>query len=102
MTMNKNTTIAIVVVAVVALAGAAYWYVFVGTGNDAPLSPTSSPSQAQLQFETYANQLPLSFNTDVFNDPRFKSLVDINKPIVSEPAGRADPLAPIGTGGSLE
>ena len=90
----KTNAILISVAALIVAAGA-YWFFFAGTNNQPPVSATVAPSDAQLQFETLASQLPISFKTDIFSDKRFNALVDITTPITPEPAGRADPLAPI-------
>lgn len=95
--MKLNTTLLIISGLVV--AAGAYWYFFGGSGNDLPLTPSATPSEAQAQFETYARQLPISLNTSIFDDPRFAVLVDITTPITPEPLGRADPLAPFSASG---
>ena len=94
--MKLNTTL-LIIITLIAAAGA-YWYFFTRTGNQPPLSASTSASvnQAQLQFETLVGELQsISFNTSIFSDPRFNALVDIAISISSEPAGRPDPLAPI-------
>ncbi|MBU6214586.1 hypothetical protein KGM48_01960 [Patescibacteria group bacterium] len=91
--MKKNTLILVAVSFLVALA--AYWYFFMNAGNQAPLTAVPEPSSTQMQFDSLSSQLPVSFDTSIFSDPRFIALVDITQPIQQEPAGRADPLAPI-------
>ena len=91
----KTNTILIIVGALV-LAGGAYYYFFTGTSTDAALSSTPAPSPAQLKFEQLSGQLPSSFSTDIFKDPRFLGLVDITQPIQPDPIGRLDPFAPLG------
>ncbi|MEK7604319.1 MAG: hypothetical protein AAB442_00765 [Patescibacteria group bacterium] len=91
--MKTNTLI--IIAAVVIVAAAAYWYIMTQTGNDMPLSTVPAASSAQVQFETLAGRLPTSFNTSIFTDERFLSLVDITQPISPEPSGRIDPLAPL-------
>ena len=94
MKLNSNTII-IIVVALIVAAGA-YWYFFTGTGNQPPVSVSTSKSQAQTRFQVLANELqPISFNTGIFSDPRFSALVDLATPISPESTGRSDPFAPI-------
>lgn len=90
----KPNNILIIVATLIVLAGV-YWYFFTGTGNEPPLSAGAAPSDAQAKFETLVSQLPISFDTSIFNDARFNALVDITKPVAPEPVGRTDPLAPI-------
>lgn len=98
-----KSNILITVVAVILLGGGLYWYVTGQSGTDAPLtSVVMAGNPAQNQFQMLVSQLqPISFNTDIFSDPRFTALVDITTPLVPEPSGRIDPFAPISgvTGG---
>jgi hypothetical protein len=93
--MNSNTITIIVVTLLIALG--AYWYFFTGTGNQPPLSATGATGNpAQMQFEALVSELqPISFSTDLFNDPRFTALVDLTTPIQPEAGGRPDPFAPV-------
>lgn len=92
--MKPNSTI-FVVAALIAAAGA-YWYFFTGTGNQAPLTTGVEENQAQAQFKALASELqPISFDTSIFSDPRFMSLVDLTTPVAPEASGRLDPFAPI-------
>lgn len=93
--MKPNT--AILILATLAIAAGAYWYFFAGTGNEQPLSATAeSGSPAQARFEALASELlPLSFDTSIFSDARFLSLVDLSTPITPETPGRLDPFAPL-------
>lgn len=93
--MKPNTII--LIVATLIVAAGAYWYFFTGTGNEPPLSASSAvESEAQIQFKALASQLQsISFDTSIFEDPRFKVLVDITTLVAPETLGRIDPLAPI-------
>ena len=96
----KSNTILIIGAALV-LALGAYWYFFTGTGNQTPLSASASTNQAQAQFQTLVGELQnITFNTNIFSDPRFIALVDITTPISPESSGRIDPLAPISSASS--
>jgi hypothetical protein len=78
------------------IAAGAYWYFFTGTGNETPLTSTAAGDGAQAQFQTLVSELqPITFDTKIFTDPRFLSLVDLATPITPEQSGRPDPFAPI-------
>jgi len=93
MKLTSNSILTIIAVIVVAAGG--YWYFF--TGEEQPaLTPATEGNQAQIRFQTLVGELqPISFNTDIFSDPRFNALVDIIVPIAPESAGRIDPFAPV-------
>jgi len=92
--MKSNTVILIIATIIVALG--AYWYFFTDTGNEPPLVAGSGENQSQLQFQMLVSELqPISFNRDIFSDPRFMALVDLATPIAPETAGRLDPFAPV-------
>jgi len=92
----KSNAVTIVIITLI-LAGGGYWYFTSQSGNEAPLTGTGpSLSPEQTEFESLVNQLqPISFNTEIFSDPRFTSLVDLTTPISPEPSGRIDPFASI-------
>ena len=92
--MKTNTIV--ITLAALLLAAGVYWYFFTGSGNQAPLTSVPEASSAEVRFETLQSRLPVSFDTSVFSDVRFKSLQDLTQPIQSEPIGRSDPFAPIG------
>jgi hypothetical protein len=92
MKIDSNTILIILTTLVV--AAGAYWYFFTGTGNDQPLTATIAGSQAQTQFQMLVSELqPITFDTKIFSDPRFKSLVNLATPVAVETAGRSDPFA---------
>jgi hypothetical protein len=60
------------------------------TSSGVPASPT------ELFFANLQSELtPISFDTALFDDPRFNALVDIRTAITDETKGRQDPFAPI-------
>jgi hypothetical protein len=79
------------------LIGAVYVFL-IGNTNEAAVTSSGSPaSEAEVLFLNLSNQLdPISFNTSVFQDSRFTSLVDIHTAILPEALGRKDPFGPIG------
>lgn len=89
-----SNTISLIIVTLVVAAGA-YWYFFTGTGNEVPLAATVIENPAQTQFQILVSELPLSFDTAIFSEPRFMALVNLATPITPETAGRLDPFASI-------
>ena len=65
-----------------------------GTGIDAQVT-----SQAVLEQQNFLIELKqlrdLQLKSDLFSDPEFISLTDQRVDVVDEPAGRADPFAPV-------
>lgn len=100
--MKLNSKTILIIVSALIVAGGAYWYFFTGTGNQPPLTTSTSTSEAQTTFQTLVNELqPISFDTTILSDLRFKALVDITTPISPESSGRADPFATVpGVSGS--
>lgn len=92
----KSNAVAVVIVTLI-IAGGGYWYFTSQSGNEAPLTASQpSLSPEQTEFESLVSQLePITFNTEIFSDPRFTSLVDLTTPIAPESSGRLDPFAPI-------
>lgn len=93
--MKSNTII--ILVLTLLLGGGVYWYISSKDAVPEPaLSTGASVNTAQVRFQTLLNQLtPITFDTSIFSDPRFNSLVDITTPVTPEPAGRPDPFAPV-------
>ncbi len=83
-------------VALVVMLGAAYIYFF-RTEPEPSLVTSSGPTPAEQRFLDLAAELStISFNTGLFADPRFMSLVDLTTPILTETPGRPDPFLPLG------
>jgi len=90
---RSNTTIVFIATLVVAIG--AYWYFSTGT-EQLPLTPGTGGNQAQTQFQALVSELqPISFNTDIFSDPKFNALIDLRTPVIPESSGRLDPFAPV-------
>ena len=93
--MNISAKTLIIGLVLVAVLGGAYLYFF-SSSTEAPLSSTAPATPQEQQFLDVAAQLqPISFNTAIFSDPRFASLVDLTVPVTPEAQGRPDPFAPI-------
>ncbi|MFZ2167550.1 MAG: hypothetical protein WAV50_01625 [Minisyncoccia bacterium] len=92
----KSNSVMLIVFTIV-LAGGAYWYVSTRTGNELPLTALTGPENAaRTQFQALVSQLrSISFDTDIFSDPRFTSLVDLSTPVTPEPPGRLDPFGQV-------
>lgn len=91
---NTPTIIAIVV----AILGVIAYFVWLRPQPEPNVSfdGTMPSSEAQATFLELAEQLnTISFDTSIFNDPRFRALVDIKTAILPEAAGRTDPFAPL-------
>lgn len=96
MKLGKNS-IVVIALSVLILVGL-YWYFFAGPGssNAPPLSATATQTDTQTQFQSLIAQLQsINFDTSIFSDPRFTSLVDITTAITPETLGRNDPFAPV-------
>lgn len=93
--LMKSNTIILIGISLV-LAGGAYWYLTSQSGNDAPLTSANGNSVSQTQFQTLVSELQsITFNTAIFSDPKFMSLVDLKVRATAEPSGRLDPFATI-------
>lgn len=91
----KSNTIALVVASLIIAAGV-FWYYSTKTGNDPSLTAISVENQSQTRFQTLMSELQsISFDTRIFSDVRFMSLVDLATPITPETTGRTDPFATI-------
>ncbi|MDO8623962.1 MAG: hypothetical protein Q7R54_01275 [bacterium] len=92
--MNKQTTI---LIAIMVLLGGVYWYFFTGNEPEVSLSATDPTDPTEQEFLNLASKLSsISFETNLFSDPRFTALVDLSTPIRPESQGRPDPFAPFG------
>ena len=91
----KNSPVPFVIALVIIAAGM-YWYFSTGEGNQPPVSTSETSNQTQEKFQTLVGELtPITFDTAIFSDARFNSLVNISTPIAPEPAGRLDPFAAV-------
>lgn len=94
MNVDKNLIIAAVVGAVLIIA-AGYLLLFKPPADVVSEETPTSPEE--IAFVNLASQLdPLTFDTSIFSDTRFTSLIDIHTAVVPEPSGRRDPFAPLG------
>jgi hypothetical protein len=92
---QKPNYILIIVASLVVLAGI-YWFFFTDSQEEPALTSVTTGSAAQARFLSLASELqPITFNTGIFEDPRFAALVDLTTPIAPESSGRIDPFAPV-------
>ena len=90
----KTNPVTLIIVTLVVAAGA-YWFMSTGEGEQPALTTSSSQNAAQTQFQVLVSELqPISFDTAIFENPRFVALVDLTTPIQPEASGRPDPFAP--------
>lgn len=94
MKSNSNPT-PFIIAAIVIIIGA-YWYYSTQTGNQPPLTTGTEGNPLQMRFKTLVGELKsISFDTSIFAESRFTSLVDLATPVSPEMPGRSDPFAPI-------
>lgn len=98
--MNKNIAL-IVGLVIVAVAG---YFTFTRSPEpDAAVSTIAGASSAaaavgqELVIELNRLKALRNISTDVLSDPSFESLVDYTQPIPTQPLGRLNPFAPIGS-----
>jgi hypothetical protein len=95
MHLTRSNIILIACAALTFLA-AVYYYGFYNKDTGSAVIPVGPASDAELDFVHLAGQIDnITFNTSVFSDPRFTSLVDIHTAVVPETSGRRDPFAAI-------
>jgi hypothetical protein len=93
--MSSRTKIIFAVMAGGIALAAGYLLFFPKSDGGAALSADSVPaSAAEVRFLNLAGQIgSITFDTSIFSDLRFSSLVDIHTAILPEAAGRKDPFA---------
>lgn len=97
-----KTSLFIVVIVIIATIA----YTLLLSGNDEKLLVSETPSDAGTAAEGDLLSILLDLRSvklddGIFADSVFKSLEDFGQELVSEPVGRENPFAPLGTGGSI-
>jgi hypothetical protein len=93
-------------IGIVVIAGVAWFAMSGGTpSGDAVLTTTTPPSgaagSAQRQLLSTLNDLrSIRLGAEILNDPAFLSLRDFGTDIITEPIGRRNPFAPLGSSSS--
>lgn len=91
----RNNLISILVF-IVCVAGAVAYKTYM-TGNSSDIVTTAESDVSGEQVLIALNRLrAVSFDTAIFSDPVFVSLVDFGTVIAPQPVGRPNPFAPIG------
>jgi hypothetical protein len=103
--MSTQIKIIIAVVIAIAVVGGGYLFFFSGSDSTTAVGPddsqnASAAEQTFVDLSTKAQSI--SFDTSIFSDPRFTSLVDTRTTIVTVPTGRPDPFAAIAGEGSSD
>ena len=84
------------IVAGLTLVAAVYYYFFYNKNTGPAIVSTAPASAAELDFVNLVSQIDsISFNTAIFQDPKFIKLLDIHTIVVPESSGRRDPFAPL-------
>ncbi len=93
--MNSRTNVLLIVLGLIVLGAAAY--MLLAKGEAAPaISETDGENETESAFLALTAEIgAITFDTDVFTDPRFATLRDIRTVILPETAGRTDPFAPL-------
>ena len=92
----KKTQIVILIIVTALMAGGAYWYVGVYLKQEPTVSMQATPNAETAAFQVLAAQLKsVTLNTELFDMPTFKYLVDTSVTVLEEPHHRADPFAPV-------
>ena len=88
---------ALILIGILVLLGGVYAYFFWGESPEPPISASQPAGEAEQEFIELAARLDsISFDTSIFQDPRFSQLVSLETEILPETIGRSDPFAPIG------
>ena len=89
----KSKRTSILAIILVGLLVVAYKTLFVAPSDDFIVSENVA---ASVRVEATLRQVEsINFDTNITNDPKFKSLKSIEIPLVSLPVGRSDPFSRI-------
>ncbi len=82
---------------IIVIIGATAYYMTKDGGNTAVITEGEAPSSSTEEtFLGFASELEsVSFEPEIFSDPRFTALKDIRTSVVEEDKGRRDPFAPL-------
>lgn len=94
--MSQNSTIAIVIALL--LLGVAGYLLFGKEDATGVLETQGPASAAEMTFIHLTSKIdPVTFDSSILEDPRFKQLKDIRTAIIPEVSGKIDPFAPLGS-----
>ncbi len=98
--MDSRTKIIVAALALFVLIGVGY-VLYTGNkngGESVSISEMGGASDTEQQFVSLSSELSLiTFDTTIFSDPRFQALSDIHTSVLTEPQGRHDPFAALGS-----
>ncbi len=84
------------IIAAILIGIGAYWFFFANGAEQPSLTMNSTQNEAQAKFQALTSQLQsISFDTRIFSDPNFTSLVSLATSITPETKGTIDPFAPL-------
>lgn len=84
------------IIATILVGVGVYWFFFANGSEQPPLTASGTQSDAQAKFQALTSQLQaISFDTKIFSDPNFASLVSLATPVTPETKGTIDPFGPI-------
>jgi uncharacterized protein (UPF0333 family) len=100
--MNKKLLSIIVIILLILVA---YWYLNQsGTSSETSLvaqTQTAQSADAQNIYSLLQKMSQVQLNDQIFSNQTFVSLLDNSVTLTEQPTGRANPFAPLGTGGAL-
>jgi len=96
--INKNV---VLIIGLVIVAAAGYYTFTREPSNDAAITVTAGTGTPivgqELVIELNRLKSLRNLNTDILSDPIFISLTDFTQPVPSQPTGRLNPFAPVGS-----
>ena len=93
---NNRTTIGAVVLGMLIIAG--YYLFWGGGGGSSLLSSSPAPSDESQQLLTTLGDLhSVTLDNGIFKNQLFMSLTDFGTVIPTQPVGRHNPFAPVGS-----
>lgn len=92
----KNAT---VIIGLIVIAGLGYYLFLMQQDENVTLESQNTVGEARLASARFIRELnaiqSLEISTNLFSDPRFRSLVDFSRPVLPLPVGRDNPFAPV-------
>lgn len=103
---GKNKKALLIIIFALVLFGAIYFFFFrSGEPQALVLDEFGNPVQATVVGQDLIVLLSeiqsIRLDSQLFDNPAFRSLTDYSVELISEPQGRANPFAEIGTGGNF-
>lgn len=100
--MNKRNIFILIIIALVIMV--AFWYLKgSNSSSSSSLTATQSSSDsadAQYIYSLLQQMSQVKLDDSIFSDPSFENLKDNTVTFSSEPSGRNNPFAPVGSNGT--